>query len=76
MDEDKRNRERMQVVACYLTLPFVLGIPPIVGWGVGSWLDQHFETAPYAMYIFLVLGMVAGVREFYRIVTKYKDSGL
>jgi len=74
MDEEERNRKRMQVLATYVTLPFVLGIPPIVGWYLGSLFDKYFETKPYGMYILLVLGMIGGVREFYRIVTKYKDD--
>jgi len=74
MDEEQRNRNRLQIAAIYVTLPFVLAIPPIIGWYIGSWLDKYFKTAPYAMYILLVLGIVGGVREFYRIVTKYKDE--
>ncbi len=74
MEDEKDKRKRMQMMATYITLPFVLAIPPIVGWYIGSWLDKHFETAPYGMYFLLVLGMIGGVREFYRIVTKYKDE--
>lgn len=76
MDEEKKNRERMQVLATYITLPFVLAIPPIVGWYIGSWLDRRFDIAPYGMYALVALGLAAGVREFYRIVTKYKDREL
>ena len=74
MDEEEQNRRRMQLIASYITLPFALAVPPIVGWFIGSWLDKHFNIAPYGMYTLLVLGMVAGVREFYRIVKKNKDK--
>lgn len=74
MNEEKQKRKRMQIMASYITLPFVLAVPPIVGWYIGSWLDTYFDTKPYAMYTLLVLGMVGGAREFYRIVTKYKDE--
>lgn len=74
MDDGERNRKRMKIIASYVTLPFVLGIPPIVGWYIGSWLDKHFETGPYGMYTFLALGMAGGAREFYRIITTYKDD--
>lgn len=76
MDEEERNRKRMQIIASYVTLPFALGIPPIIGWYIGSWLDEYFKTAPYGMYILLVLGIAAGFREFTRIVMKYKDEEL
>ncbi len=74
MDEEERNRKRMQMVATYATLPFVMGIPPIAGWYIGTLLDRYFSTAPYGMFILLLLGIVSGAREFYRIVTKYKDD--
>lgn len=74
MEEEERKRRRIQLISSYITLPFVLGIPPIVGWYIGSWLDGYFETSPYGMSIFLVLGLIGGVREFYRIVKKYKDD--
>lgn len=70
MGEEEENRKRMQVTISYMTLPFVLGIPPIVGWYLGSWLDRHFETAPYGMYTLLVLGLMGGARESYRIIKK------
>ena len=73
-DDEERNQKRMQMVASYVTLPFALAIPLIVGWFVGSYIDKYFDIAPYAMYILLGLGFFAGVREFYRIVTKYKDE--
>lgn len=76
MNEEERNRKRIQVVASYATLPFVLGIPPIIGWYIGSWLDNYFEISPYGMYILLVAGIVSGIRETYRIVKKYKDEDI
>lgn len=74
MDDEERNRKRMQMIAIYATLPFIIGIPPIVGWFIGSWIDKHFDTKPYGMYILLALGVIAGAREFYRIIMKYKDE--
>lgn len=74
MDEEERNRNRMQMIGSYMMLPFVLGVPPIIGWYIGSKLDKYFDTAPYGMYVLLLLGVAAGAREFYRIVTKYKDE--
>lgn len=74
MDEEEQKQRRIQIIAHYVTLPFVLSVPPIVGWYIGSWIDGYFRTTPYGMYIFLVLGLIGGIREFYRIVKKYKDE--
>lgn len=57
-----------------MTLPFVLGLPPIVGWWVGHWLDQRLGTTPYLMYFFILLGIIAAVREFYRIVKTFRND--
>jgi ATP synthase protein I len=76
MDEEERRRHRMQMMMNYMMLPFVLAIPPIVGWYIGTWLDGHFDISPYGKYVLLALGFISGVREFYRIVTKYKDEDL
>ena len=76
MDEEERKRNRMQIALSYVTLPFVLGIPPIVGWYLGSLFDKTFDTSPYGMYVLLALGVAGSAREFYRIVKKYKDEEL
>lgn len=75
MNEEEKQK-RMQVIVAYITLPFVLGIPPILGWFIGTWFDKYFSTSPYGKYTLLILGMIGGVREVYRIVKKYKDEGV
>ncbi len=67
--DDKSNRARQ--VGIYATVPFVLAVPPIIGWLIGSWLDGILGTSPFLRYILLVLGFVAGFREIYRLVKKY-----
>lgn len=74
MNENEEERKRIQVIASYATIPFALGIPPIIGWYLGSWIDKYFEISPYGRYTLLVLGIISGVREAYRIIKKYKDE--
>ncbi len=61
----------MKQFGIFLTLPFVLAIPPVIGWLVGRFADQHFHTKPYFMYGFILLGFIAGFREMYRIAKRY-----
>ena len=70
--QDKRNF--VEMVGIFMTIPFVLAVPPVIGWFAGKWLDQLFGIAPWLAYIFLVLGFVAGGREFIRILKKYGDT--
>ena len=61
------------LVAAYATIPFVLALPPLIGWWIGKWLDSVFVTDPILMYIGILLGVVAGIREFLRIIRKFKE---
>lgn len=76
MTEEEEQRKRYQTIAIFITIPFILAVPPIVGWLIGTWLDKYFETTPYLMYLFMILGFAAGIREFYRIIKKYGNGGL
>jgi ATP synthase protein I len=71
LDEEEKKRKRMKMIGIYMTIPFVLAVPPIVGWLIGTWLDKKLETSPYLMYVLLILGFAAGIREFYRIIKTY-----
>jgi len=66
-------RDKATMIGLYMTIPFVLAVPPVIGWLIGSWLDKKFATGPWMMFCFIILGFVAGVREFYRILKKYSD---
>ena len=62
-------------VGAYMTLPFVLAVPPLLGAVVGRWIDNWLGTEPWIMYGLLVLGFIAGVREFWRILKRFRDDG-
>ena len=74
MNEEEQNRKRLQLIASYMMLPFLLGIPPIIGWYIGSWLDNYFNISPYGKYGLLIIGVMSGIREVYRLVQKHKDE--
>lgn len=66
--------KKIRQLGIYLTIPFVLAVPPIVGWFIGSRLDIFFATTPMLTYVFIILGLFSGFREFYRIIKKYGDT--
>lgn len=72
--DDPKDRNEIRRIGIFMTVPFVLAIPPIVGWFLGHWLDQMAETTPLLTYLLLLLGFIAGVREFYRIIKKYGND--
>lgn len=72
MDEEEKKNVRQ--IGIFITVPFVLAVPPVVGWFIGSLLDSYFGTAPYLMLLLIALGIAAGFREFYRIIKRYGNG--
>lgn len=62
-------------IGAYATIPFVLALFPLMGGWIGSYLDKWLDTAPYLMYLFILLGFIAGCREVYRIMKKFGEEG-
>lgn len=73
LPQPKDPREKATMIGLYMTIPFVLAVPPVIGWLIGSWLDKKLASDPWMMFFFIILGFAAGVREFYRILKKYSD---
>jgi len=72
MENDDQKRVRQ--VGVFVTLPFVLGVPPVIGWWIGSHIDKWGGTSPYFLFICLALGFAAGFRELYRLVKQYGNG--
>ena len=64
---------KLRLIGLCVTLPFVLSVPPVIGWALGTWLDGKFGTEPYLMYAFIILGGISGVREFIRLLKKVSE---
>ncbi|MBF0383737.1 MAG: AtpZ/AtpI family protein [Magnetococcales bacterium] len=45
-----------------------LVVATMIGTGAGYWLDSQFDTEPWLLIIFLVLGAAAGFKNVYRVV--------
>ena len=72
MDDPEKNPKKIQQMGRLMTLPFVLAVPPIVGWFIGSAIDKAIGTKPYLSYLFIFFGLASGVIEFFRIVKNGK----
>jgi ATP synthase protein I len=51
-----------------------LVLSTFVGLAIGYGLDSLFHTSPWLTIIFLILGIIAGFRELFRIAKK-QDNG-
>lgn len=43
---------------------------------VGSWIDAHFQTAPYGMFACVLIAIVAGFRTLYREVLRLEEEDM
>lgn len=74
MEPDKNpKKDKKQRILAFALIPFVLAVPPVVGWALGVFLDDFFATSPYLMYLFVILGFAAAYREFFRIVREFGE---
>ena len=49
-----------------------LGLSVVVGFLIGSWLDDWLDTKPWLLLVFGVSGIIAGYRSIFRLVKKVK----
>jgi len=68
MKED--TKKALRLVGLASTLGLTIVIATFIGLALGLWLDKVFNTSPWLTVIFLILGIIAGFRNFYRFMTK------
>lgn len=56
------------------TIGIHLVISTFVGLFIGVMLDSFLNTKPWMMFIFLMLGIVAGFRDMFRMINKVEDK--
>jgi ATP synthase protein I len=51
-----------------------LVVSTFVGLAIGYGLDKLFGTSPYLTVIFLIIGIIAGFRELFRVANKQEKQ--
>jgi len=70
-NEDKKSF--MQAVMAS-TIGYQVAFAPFIGIAIGVYLDSSFGTLPYLTIIFLILGIVAGARNYYRFAKQQQQE--
>ena len=68
MKED--TRKALKLVGLASTLGLTIVIATFIGLALGLWLDRVFNTSPWLTVIFLIVGIIAGFRNFYLFMSK------
>lgn len=53
-----------------LSLPFILGLSPVIGCAIGWGIDRLLGTKPLFTVVLLLAGVAAGVRESWRQIQR------
>jgi len=68
MKED--TRQALKLVGLASTLGLTIVIATFIGLALGLWLDRVFNTSPWLTVIFLIVGIIAGFRNFYLFMSR------
>lgn len=55
----------------FSTIGLEMGLSVVVGLLIGNYLDRRFDTDPWMLLLFLLLGFVAGFRRLFLLARKY-----
>jgi len=51
---------------------FVVG--PVIGFLIGNWIDQKWNTAPWGMITLILLGFIASVKQVIDLIKRATNS--
>ena len=71
---DKRERENRQrhrrAMSLSLMIPAILAAAPLVGLGIGWWLDGMLNSSPWGKLLGLIVGFAAAGREIRKLLQR------
>jgi len=54
----------------YLTIGIQFALSIFIGFGIGYWLDERFDTSPWLTIAWFLIGLAAGFKNVYMEVKK------
>jgi F0F1-type ATP synthase assembly protein I len=60
----------MRQIALLTSIPLALMTGPACGYFIGNYIDQKFQTDPWAMVSLTIIGGIAGVREMIGLIRR------
>jgi ATP synthase protein I len=68
--ENNSKRETLTAFLIYGSLGLEMGLSVAIGLAIGYFLDRRFSTSPILTLVFLLFGIVAGMRRLYQLWKK------
>jgi len=69
-DSPEKTGRWLRPIGILTAIPFVMMFGPLIGYFFGDWLDKKFDTKPWLMTLFVVLGFVAAGREVWGLIKR------
>lgn len=73
MKNETKKQIRLVGLASTIGMSVVFSI--FIGLAIGYWLDSKFGTLPLFSLVFLVMGVIAGFRNYYRFMKRQEKDG-
>ena len=64
---EEKDRAGMQALALVAQLGFTIACPMVVFIGGGAWLDGRLDTAPWLLFVGILLGLLAAGGALYQL---------
>lgn len=75
-DEDRPQSRMYRAFNIALSFGISLAVSLFIMIKVGSWIDAHFQTAPYGLFACVLIAIVAGFRTLYREVLRLEEEDM
>ncbi len=74
-NDDPKNKGRRAFDAYSMaSVGIEMGVAVFIGWAFGQWLDRKFDTEPWLMLVFLLVGVGASLKAVLRAANKAKSQ--
>lgn len=73
-DPNDSSRRDIRQIGLYAAVPGLLLAGPLIGYGLGWWLDGKFDTDPYLSALGVLLGIAAAGIEIFQLVKKASSA--
>jgi len=73
-DRGESRRSYYGIVMTLASIPFILGVAPIIGWWLGRLIDRKLGTDWVFQVVGLVLGLGAAARETYLLIRRVQKD--
>lgn len=65
----------VRTLALATTIPMVLVVGPLLGYGFGAWIDRRWlAIAPWGSGVGVAIGITAGAREAVRLIRQIQSA--